>query len=276
MTEAQQIPRRELRTYFRDRAPELLPEWLEAGEGLPTWWTVGLVIDAQLDKAYQGTYARFPTYAPPDALRYVSRDRLIVRGPNEPPDVFAARALRWLDDHRLRGGPWALMEQLRGYMFPANVRIRTVDDRGNWFTIARDGTRSYVLNSGTWNWDSPVGRKTRFWVIVYPEEIAPGRFIPWGNDPVWGASASRIWGDRALTWGTTATPAEVATVRQIIRTWKPAGTSCKNIIIAYDDSSFDPSSPEPDGDWNLWGTGGNGPRTSNRLSTARYWRGTGD
>lgn len=267
-----EIPRRQLRLYYRDEAGDFLPLWLSEGEGVATWWTAGIVIDAQLDKAYQGTYARHPAYAPEDALRYIARDRGLVRGPNEPAAVFADRALRWLDDHRLRGGPWAMMEQLRAYMFPANVRIRTVDDRGNWFTIDRDGSRSYVLDSGTWNWDSPVGRKTRFWVIIYPDS-STGAYLPW-QKTVWGPE--RTWGDPSLTWGTTATPAEVAAVRQIVRVWKAGGTTCKNIIIAYDDSSFDPASPEPDGDWQLWGTGGNGPRTPNRLFSARYWRGTGE
>jgi hypothetical protein len=276
---AKEIYRRPIKRFFRNAFKTLLPWWLAEGEGEPHQWTLGVFMDRLLDKMYQTVYARYPTYAPDDAYRYMARDRKIVRGANEPVDVFAERLLRWLEDHSTRGNPWALMEQLRAYMFPAQTRIRTVDERGNWYTIDRDGTRGYLLGTDGWNWDATVGPEwwARFWVIIYPEEtpIGSGRFIPWSDSPVWGAGTGRIWGSRNLTWGTTATSSEVATVRQIVRTWKPAGTTCVNIIIAYDDNSFDPTAPEPDGDWQNHGTSGSGPRVANRLSTARYWAGTG-
>jgi len=392
---------------FRTSFKRLLPDWLSKEQGEALWWSLGVVIDGFLQRAYLGTVARFPIDAPEDAMPFMSRDRKIVRGINESRDNFAIRLIRWLDDHLTRGNPYALMEQLQAYT-QAATRIRTVDRRGNWYTLDRDGTRSFVSNTGNWDWDGiPDAPKwARFWVIIYPEAIAatddtlvdgdmeaagtaawgavstvlskqgaayedaqclrttatvsgimttpvawqdvelvvganytihgrgrgdgvfPPKMHVSGGGDLWNGTASTDWqgfdvnitatgeklflGFRTLgasvgteyvefdaisisspsipwsnyvpfdgarlfdgthMYGTTATPGEVSTVKQIVNDWKPAGAHCEWIIIAFDDDSFDPTDPEPDGTWYLWGTGAN--RTRNRLTTAIYWQGPG-
>lgn len=256
---------------FRARFKRFLPSWLAEGEGEALWWSMSVMIDAFLQRTYDGLRARFPTYAPTDALRYISRDRKIVRGIGETDAEFAERLIRWLDDHKVRGNPFALMEQLQAYCRTGDpdymVRVRTVDRRGNWYTIDRDGTRSVTLDSGNWSWDALAASPSwaRFWVIIYPYLDEP-----WSDSPEWGDG--RLYGDKVSTIGTTATLAEVAAVRQIVREWKPAGTRCENIIIAFDDTSFDPTAPEPTGDWDKMS---DSPISwKKRLATARYWKGT--
>lgn len=81
------------------------------------------------------------------------------------------------------------------------------------------------------------------------------------------------------TFGSTATPDQVATVKAIVADWKPAGTRCANIILAFDSSSFAPGTARdgsglPDGTWGTWSKRVGQVRTPSRLSTARYWDGS--
>lgn len=248
---------------------ELMPSWLSSGEGELHQYALGIVRDAANERARQAAHCRFPETGPNDALSYQQRDRLIVRGIDETRESYAARLVQWLNDHRKRGNPFELMHQLRGYC-NCDVRIRTVDRRGNWFTRERDGTESFALDTGAWDWDAVPASPdwARFWVIIYPTTDPLPQ--PWQATRTWGMGYR--WGD-GRTWGTTATPEQVSMVRSIVKLWRPEGTRCEWIIIAFDDTSFDPMAPEPDGDWDLWSVGD--PRLKNRLVTARYWKGTG-
>jgi hypothetical protein len=250
---------------FRRAYKTLLPAWLSTGEGEFVGYSLGLLCDAFAERVRLGLLARFPQFAPPDALSYLGRDRRIVRGINEPDDAYAARLVRYLDDHRVQGNPYALMDQLASYC-QAAVRIRTVDRSGNWFTRDRDGSRSALINQANWDWDGGAASSwSRFWVIIYP--TAAG--LPWSAS-VGGSPASWPSGG---TIGTTATPDQVASVRSIIREWQPDGTRCEWIIIAFDDASFDPTAPEPDGTWANFGTDNAGAYEIARLTSARYWKG---
>lgn len=257
---------------FRVSFRKLMPSWLTTGEGELVGYSTRVLVDLALQRAKEGAYAGFPEYAPEDALPYFARDRKIVRGIDEPSATYATRILTWLDDHKRRGNPFKLCQMLAAYCNAA-VRVRTVDQRGNWFTRDRDGTESVVLDTGNWNWDTQYtdAEWARFWVIIYP--TADG--LPWAEGPDWGDVDlwGGAWGTSGYTWGSTATPGQVAAVRQIVREWRPEGTRCENIIIAFDDASFDPTAPEPDGDWLHEGVGD--PALKNRLATARYWKGTG-
>ncbi len=243
----------------------LLPWWLRTDEGGLVKRTVDRVLGAFTERARQGLLAHGPETCPADALPYFGRDRLIVRGINEPAAAYGARLVRFLDDHRVRGNPFALHDQLRAYL-QADVMIRTVDRRGNWFTTAPGGARSVVAAAGNWSWDTTAATQwARFWVIIYPTIAG----APWSASSG-GAPASWPSGG---TIGTSATPDQVASVRSIVRDWKPAGTRCEWIIVAFDPGSFNPTAPEPDGTWRNYGYDTAGAYHAVRLNTARYWRG---
>lgn len=252
---------------FRHLWRHIVPRHFAEGEGELIGYSLGVVVDAFLERARQGLIARFPQRGTHTALGAIGRDRRIVRGIAESREAFAARLITWLDDHPRRGSPYALLEQLRAYC-QADVRVRTVDARGNWYTIDRDGTKSRSLDTGNWDWDgAPVSpRWARFWVIIYPTSDNE----PWAPEGTWADDG--VYGDGGV-WGTTATPAQVADVRNIIREWSPNGTRCEWIIIAFDDASFDPAAPEPDGTWGRWSKVSGGVAVPSRLGTARYWRG---
>jgi hypothetical protein len=250
------------------------PKWLVTdGESGLVGYSLDVVKDAFIQRLMLGLIARFPHQdasgrpAPSDALAAQGRDRRVTRGLAETGSSYAGRLLRWLDDSQSRGAPFALLQKLSEYTGPG-PSFRTVDARGNWYSRAADGTESAVLNTGNWNWDGPIGaRWSRFWVVIYPN----GLWSEYPND--WGDAAGANWGEGLQTWGSTATPENVQTIRSIVADWKPQGTRCVNIILAFDPASFNPATPEPDGLWASWSKNVAGVQVPARLSTARYWDG---
>ena len=136
---------------------------------------------------------------------------------------------------------------------------------------ASDGTESYLLGLANWNWDGPVGdRWARFWVILF----ANGMW-PYAGGSL-GAATPATLGGTTATLGTSATIEHVAMVRSIVADQKPAGTRCVSIIIAHDGGDFDPSFPEPDGNWGGFSKNSGGTQVVSRLNVnAHYWEGTG-
>ncbi len=277
---------------FRENRQNMGPSWLvhDGADAELAGYVLELLRDAFVERLRQGLLARLPqndrtgqTTAADDALAAMGRDRRIVRGINESSQTYAQRLVRWLDDWRTAGNPFALMAQLAGYCGLATgpgvapgtrPSFRTVDVRGNWFSRAADGTLSVSLKQANWDWDgSPtaLANWSRFWVIIYPNGL-------WSTGPRWG-DAGINWGQpNNRTWGSTATTDEVASVKGIVADWKPAGTTCVNIILAFDNSSFNPFSSVdtaglPDSTWGKWHKVAAGVSVPSRLSTARYWDG---
>lgn len=236
-------------------------------------YAMALVLDALSQRQSMGTAAKFPSYAPADALPLIGRDRLIIRGPDESQANYELRLQRYLDDHRVRGNPWALMEQVRGYLSPHAVRCRTVDEHGNWRTIDRDGTRT-VNKATAWNWDgSPLTQAWgRFWLIIQPtiggEPWTPGP--DWGDPTLWGGA----WGTPGYTWGSTATPNEVSAIRSLVKVWKRAGVKCPYVLIVFNDTALAPTlmaPPLPNGTWANYSKNSGGTQVPARSSEAIYW-----
>jgi hypothetical protein len=251
-----------------------LPWWLHG----PVAESLATTMDRYVARVKLGLYARFPTWAASSllfsdeaALAAIGRDRKIVRGIGEPAAAYAERLIRAIDDHRTRGNPFAMLRQLRAYL-QAPCVVRTVDRRGNWFSIDADGNETTNIDTGNWDWDGRAASPewARFWVIIYPV----GGTVPWARSPQWGSPT--LFGDgdftnTTYTIGTTATRDEVAAVKSIIRNWKPAGTTCEQVIIAFDEATFTPAgATDPNGEWGTWGNHTGSPV---RLSSARYWGG---
>lgn len=257
-------------TRFRTLRRHLAPAWLTTDEGELVGYALDVIKDVFIERVRLGLMARLPqndptgaTTAPPDALAAMGRDRRVVRGIAESGVSYAARLIAWLDDRKTAGNPFALMRKLAEYTGPL-ASFRTVDMRGNWYSRAADGTLSFALNQGNWDWDdTDASRWSRFWVIIYPHGL-------WSAEDAWGTGT---WGDDGA-WGSTATPDEVSTIRSLIADWKPAGTLCVNVIQAFGIASLSPAAPEPDGTWGHWHKIVAGAGAKARLVTARYWNGS--
>ena len=264
---------------FRAARKVIAPAWLTTGEGELVGYTVDTLKDAFVERLRKGLLARFPqndptgaTTAPDDALAALGRDRRIIRGINESSQTYAARLVRWWDDWKTAGNPFALMKQLAAYT-GAGPAFRTVDIRGNWYSLNADKTQAVGINLANWDWDGDpmaLTKWSRFWVVIYPNGL-------WVPGPNWG-DVGFVWGAPGATWGSTATQDQVASVKAIVSDWKPAGTRCVNIILAFDNASFNPSTARdgaglPDGHWGGWAKISGGAYVPSRLATARFWDG---
>jgi hypothetical protein len=257
---------------FRTGRKKRGPSWLNDEEGELVGYSLDIVKDAFEERAMLGLLARYPqqgpdgTPGPTDALAAIGRDRRVIKGLDETDANYAIRLRKYLDDRKTAGNPFTLMQRLAEYMGPL-PKIRTVDNAGNWYTREANGTRSALLKQANWVWDDHTRWWSRFWVIIYPNGL-------WTQVDDWG-DAGLQWGEEGHTWGTSATPEQVATVKFLVNDWKPAGTRCINIIIAFDNASFDPTATVdatgmPNGLWERWGKTVDGVCVPARLTTARY------
>jgi hypothetical protein len=254
-------------------------------------YSFAIMSDILGDDLVAGIRKRFPTYIEPgssapasDALSYIGRDRTIPQGPSEPNASYALRLSRWIDDWKLSGNAFVLLDQLAAYFTPQTTTLRLVNNWGIWYTRNPDGSRSLVqsplvVGVGNWNWDNkgpwqanpgPLFAWSRFWVIIYCNGG-----VPFDVGPRWGDVGAVYSSSR--TWGSTATPDQVAAIRSIVLTWKAAHSWCQNIILAFDPASFNPAgangAPLPDGTWGAWSKTTAVPAPAARLATARYWKG---
>lgn len=263
------------RTPFRELIQRFAPPTLRGFVGSRFLYSIGLQIDALGDLAWEGIRNRFPEEAlkvgNTDAIGLIGRDRRIYRGPDEPYDVYVGRLLRWIDDWRMAGSAFSVLAQVQAYLTPNAQRLRLVNNAGCWYTLEPDGTRTYQRSApANWDWDTHTEWWSRFWLIIYCDA-----HYPFAVGPNWGDPGFVY--DPTKTWGTTATPAHVASIRAIVQDWKSAHSKCQNIIIAFDPASFDPKSspgaPMPDGTWGHW-SNSSVPSGRSRLATARYWKGS--
>jgi hypothetical protein len=254
---------------FRTVRRRLSPRWLNDGEGGLVGYSLDLIKDAFLERARLGLLAGYPQNgpngetAPTDALAEMGRDRRVVRGINETDEDYAARLRTWLTDRRTAGNPFTLMRVLAGYIGTGSS-FRTFDVRGNAYSRSEAGVETSSLDTGLWDWDGITSRWSRFWVVIYPPA---GLWSESTND--WG-DAGLDYKDIGLAWGSTMLPSQASTIRALVNDWKPGGTRCVNIIVAFDPASFAPGAPEPNGLWGRWSKTVAGVRVASRLSTARY------
>lgn len=269
-------------TSFRRHVQNLGPPWLTretivvGDEELEVenraLYSIATLIDSRIDRMRAAIEARFPGHgAPEDALGHIGRDRQILRGPSESSEAYAVRLVRALDDWRLAGTAWAMMEQLRAFCTPHQVRIRIFNNHGTCRTIDRDGTRSRRRGTN-WDWDGTPAAWSRFWVLIYMTDTSPR--LPWDRGNPWGTPGD-TWGMPGRTWGSTATRNDVDGILQIVRDWKPAGTRCPYVLIVFNDAAFDPADtapPLPDGTWRYWSKNVGGVQVPARSADAIYWR----
>lgn len=250
---------------FLEAFSKLVPWWLSEGDGGKVLASLSLMSDDFKARAKNALLARFPDYAPDDAaLAALGRDRRIVRGINEPAAAYAARLKRALDDLRRRGSPFALLEQLQAYL-QAPCVVHTVDVSGNWFSIDAAGVETSNLMLGDWVWDAlPAAQWSRFFVVIHPVALV----TPWHITGLFGAAGAVAESD---TLGTTATPDQVAQMRQIVRDWKPAHAKCEWIIVSYDAAEFGPGTGTvTSGLFGDWSKVVSGVRVASRFADARY------
>ena len=252
------------------------PRWLAEGVAEKILYTVGLAHDALIEALDEGIRSHLPGIGTPTALKYTGKDRQILRGIGESDGAYATRlSLAWTA-WRTAGGSRSLLNMLRGYL-QLNEPFRTVSNGGDFFTLAKsptadsDGLYPTPRYRRTWNWDG-LARWQRMWIILYSPDGAP-----WSPEGTWGDG--QLWGDGG-TWGSTASLEVVQSVRAILKNaqrsvWKAQHAVVPFIIVAFDDTMFDPvaGTTMPDGTWGNWSKTVAGVRVPARNANAIYWDG---
>jgi hypothetical protein len=197
---------------FRDAIREISPRWLKHGLAEKILYSFGIHMDLLGDAAADGIKKSFPTLLDAvDAFGMIGRSRKIARGPNEPDVTYAARLLPWLDFHRTRGGPYAMLRQLQLFWSAAPFAIDLVYESGKRFHSSVFGA---ITESTGSPWDGNTARWARWWAVFdWPGAVT--------TDGIW--SDPGVWDDLG-TWDTSLTVAEVAEIRLIPNEWNAAHT----------------------------------------------------
>ena len=118
--------------------------------------------------------------------------------------------------------------------------------------LAAFGITAHTKLDNDWDWDG-TAYWSRFWVVVTSH--------PWTEGPELGDPGLVL--DGTWTFGSSATPEEVDTVRKIVRRWKPGHMICLHIVIVFDLANW--NSDQPDGTW--------GDLAERNNDDACYWPG---
>jgi len=157
---------------FRDTVWSICPPWLQTGTAQKILYAIAVQLDAAGDALVAGVKMRFPGLYSFDSLSEISRERRIRPGLNELDENFTLRLRRWFDDHRRRGGPYALLTQLYYHYAPNCPRMTLEYRSGMRFDMAPDGTvtRSLPIKPNFDQWSRWV---LMIWdVTVPPADVA--------------------------------------------------------------------------------------------------------
>jgi hypothetical protein len=235
---------------------KLLPANFTRGEGEALGRALSLMLDEFQARIRAGLLARFPRYAVEieGALERIGRDRGIPRGRTEDAKHYASRLERWRFPfgHRVRGNPFALLEQISEYW--GGLYCETVDNSGNLHFRTPTGGLARLL--GSWNWDGQPTLWSRFWVRLWPTPEHPEiKTWPtlgagaWGSlDPV--VNAAKTVGQQGITADDFVAMRELMYPRASYAVaWKPAGTKCPFLILSFDDWNGGTTGIDPGGAW---------------------------
>lgn len=276
----------------RDVVKTISPPWMSIGTNEKYMYNLGLACDALLEKLNQAMRAHMPIYAPPSALPYLGKDRVMSQGPLETDSDFVLRLQKSLDTWQLAGSRRAVMQQ--ALLYVATFAVAVAGQVPEILTVSSSGSGTYAIwdtyynTSDTneapvhvrvapsnWDWDGQY-KPWRAWLVFFfdatstlqPEET-------WGNG---------TWGEEGGSWGLNVDPSTFQIMRILVRLWKSAGTYYNFFIISWnsgdggagDDFSpySSPGSGNPDGTWGRWGILSGGVYQQARPDTDRFVDGT--
>ena len=193
---------------YRDTLRKISPPWLQIGTAEKVLYAIGVHIDGFADALVAGVKSRWPGLYSMESLPLIGRDRRIARGRYDTDQSYQTRLLRWLDDHRRRGGPYALLEQLYAHFHPNNFAIELVYQSGRTYSMDIDGVivrddLPFVAPDG-----SPPEKWAQWWLFYdWPEPV---------GKRIWGTANQ--YGDGSV-WGSDLTPENVRDLRLVPREW---------------------------------------------------------
>lgn len=235
---------------FRDAIRSMVPWWAgrELGRAGKILWALGLHVDALVDAHVAAIKSRYPGFYSNDSLPLVGRDRRIRRGPLESDDVFASRLPRWWDDHKRRGGPYAMLEQLRAYWTPLAFQVDLIYYSGRRFQAPDDGS-AITRDDIEWTPDALAAKWARWWLVFFwPETV--------NDDGLWDDAGT--WDDGGV-WDSDLTLEAVANIRALPTEWNAKHCFGRVVLLSDGAELWD----YPPGSWDepggVWGGAPGGP-----------------
>jgi len=200
---------------FRDTLLQRVPWWLRFGTARAILWAIGVQLDLQADAAASAVRRRFPGLDSADSLPVIGRERRIRRGPSEPDAIYAARLSHWFDDHKARGNPYTLLDQVGAFYAATPFEIDLIYWSGRRFHRTVDGTITYSDGAPQ---DTDTVHWARWWLYLqWPTALM--------SDGVW--SDPGVWDDGGVWDSGTLTASDVAQIRLVPTEWnsaRPRGT----------------------------------------------------
>lgn len=228
-----------------------MPPWLRRTNGRKLILGLGDPLDELAQNAADGVKMRFPTATvDADALAYTGRERRIDRGPGETAETYAGRLRIWLDSHRTRGGPYALLGQLFAFWrYALNVPIDVVAYSGA--RCAMDVNGAIVRDIVDWTADGS-GDWAQDWIFFYtPAEIDLGELATEGGIVLVDELGEPLAGTLDLAGGTIPASLEEA-FKLVPRTWTTAHLKRCTIVLLFEGSARLWDYPVPVPTWDEW------------------------
>lgn len=253
--------------------PSSFVEW---AKNLPIPWLFGgpngeldaaswpAVLDGQVTTLKDAVKARFPSYAPTDALPHIGGDRLLLQGASETNPSFITRLKSAWDDWARAGTQLELLAQLYWIGFPGAVIVQQNGlayslsgaptagaDPTPLLTVTNLSTIGTALtpyptyvefaagkSTGFYTKHIPAGASSQWWTFDYRTDFC-SRFAV-----LFPSTGGLIAGDGSIA------AADVARMGQVIRTWRRASQTCVGVYVLTSGAFWG---------WPVetWGSGGN-------------------
>jgi hypothetical protein len=220
---------------FENAIKKITPPWLQRSVGGRVMRALASVVDDHVDRLVFGVRLRFPGFdvddIDPDALALIGRERRILRGPAEAPATYAARLRTWWDAHRGRGGPYALLEQLRAFFLGTlEVRMDVVAQSGTRYWMDEDG----VITRDAIEWDGDgTGKWARVWVFFYLTTL-PASLVTHAGDRLVTHAGDVLTGESLL--GGAISDEDAAMFTAIPREWSAAHIDKTTVVLLAGDA----------------------------------------
>lgn len=277
-----------LRSLMRSFVPPWLSDMLPAAPsyGHRVLFGLALQADAFVDWVLEGSRAALPGLGTSTALPAIARSRGIVRGRVEDEAGHVDRLVRWLDLLADMGTMRGMTREIQHYLGQTAGgqwhTVMCVSRSGVWGIRRGDGEYVYYdaadVAATAWDYDSVSNPEfaecwADMWIIIQPP--------PYETHLAWW------WPSPDSGLGHDSPQVEVATIRELVNTWKAARTRVRAIIwspthvpagyplagaVAFDPLPGGPSPFVPDGTWGSWARlDGAGNSVPSRPEWLRFW-----
>lgn len=258
-----------------------LPTWLSDGHPVsPSYghrlvWALGLMVDAALDVAMQGSFSAVGK-GTPTALEHIGQARGLLRNQGESDAAYAERLATWVDRAKENGSAYRLALAIHDYL-SSHPRVRIFRRNGECITVDHD--RSVTKTMTYWDWDSASHPEradwwSDIWIVIYTRKGSGDPIEQWNTRP---GTLGSLTGEDGFALGHMATHAEVDAIKGLIQQCKAAHSCVRAVIWSSSTSLFVPgnNSSMPDGTWGAWSINIGGSQVKSgrwsKSSSLRYW-----